>query len=204
MPFTFDVALDIASSFNGQCAKYKLQILSFAFDGPLRYCQIDPDLAREPTMKLRRRTIAVVAVAALLSLAVCGIVAWRVESALSTSRRDAAQKELLAVEERTLGAQPNPGFEGISAPAVFKSAALFQGGICLAGPAGLYAYSADGVLEHLYRVGIDLPAAPLGHPGRRRPRRPLPRLSRREFPHRPGRRDQRRLPVRAEIAACRV
>jgi len=113
-------------------------------------------------MKLRRRTIAVVAVAALLSLAVCGIVAWRVESALSTSRRDAAQKELLAVEERTLGAQPNPGFEGISAPAVFKSAALFQGGICLAGPAGLYAYSADGVLEHLYRVGIDLPAAPLG------------------------------------------
>ncbi|MGA3010430.1 MAG: hypothetical protein ABSD72_09225 [Terracidiphilus sp.] len=113
-------------------------------------------------MKLRRRTMSVVAVAALLFLAVCGIVAWRVEHALSASRRDAAQKELLAVEVRTLGAQPNPGFEGISAPAVFESAAFFQGGICLAGPAGLYAYSADGVLEHLYRVGIDLPAAPLG------------------------------------------
>jgi ligand-binding sensor domain-containing protein len=136
--------------------------IEFAFDGPLSYCQFDPDLAREPTMKLRRRTMAVVAVAALLSLAVCGIVAWRVERALSASRRDAAQKELLGVEERTLGAQPNPGFEGISAPAVFKSAALFQGGICLAGPAGLYAYSADGALEHIYRVGIDLPAAPLG------------------------------------------
>jgi ligand-binding sensor domain-containing protein len=114
-------------------------------------------------MKLQRRTVAAVAVAAaLLCLAVFGIVAWRVERALGGSRRDAAQKELLAVEERTLGAQPNPGFEGMSAPAVFKSAAVFQGRICLAGPAGLYAYTADGALEQVYRVGIDLPAAPLG------------------------------------------
>jgi ligand-binding sensor domain-containing protein len=34
--------------------------------------------------------------------------------------------------------------------------------MALAGPAGLYVYAADGSLEHLYRVGIDLPAAPLG------------------------------------------
>jgi ligand-binding sensor domain-containing protein len=113
-------------------------------------------------MKLGRRTTTAVAVAALLLLAVCGVVAWRVERALVASRSDVAQKELLGVEERTLGAQPNSGFEGISSPAVFKSAAFFQGYICLAGPAGLSAYSADGSLQHLYRVGIDLPAAPLG------------------------------------------
>jgi hypothetical protein len=128
----------------------------------MRYCQFDPELYREPTMKLRRRTIAVVSIAALLSLAVCGIVAWRVERTLSASRRWAAQVGLLAVEERTLGVLPNPGFEGISAPAVFKSAAFYQGRLYLAGPAGLFVYSSSGALEHIYHVGIDLPDAPLG------------------------------------------
>ena len=81
-------------------------------------------------MKLQRRRVAVVAIAAaLVCLAVCGVVVWRVERALSASKREAAQKELLAVEVRMLGAQPNPGFEAISAPAVFKSAAMFQGNL---------------------------------------------------------------------------
>jgi ligand-binding sensor domain-containing protein len=118
---------------------------------------------RELTMKLERRTAAVVAIAgAVVCLAVCGLVVWHVEKALGGSRRDAAESELLAVEERTLGAQPNPGFEVISAPALYKSAALYQGRICLAGPAGLSLYADDGTLEKIYRVGIDLPAAPLG------------------------------------------
>ncbi len=103
-----------------------------------------------------------VAAAALLALTMAGVVVWRVERALGAGRRAAAAKELLAVEERTVGLQPNPGFEGISSPAVYKSAAVFQGRICLAGPAGLSLYTADGALEQIYRVGIDLPAAPLG------------------------------------------
>jgi hypothetical protein len=101
-------------------------------------------------------------VAALVCLTVCGIVIWRVEKALGSSRREAAARELLGFEVRTLGAQPNPGFEGLLSPAVYKSAAVFEGQIYLAGPAGLYAYAADGTLEHIYRTGIDLPAAPLG------------------------------------------
>jgi ligand-binding sensor domain-containing protein len=113
-------------------------------------------------MKLRRRTIAGFSIAAFLSLAVCGIVAWRVERALNLSRREAAQNGLLAVVEGPLGALPNPGFEGISAPAVFKSAAFYQGRLYLAGPAGLFVYTTGGALEHIYRVGIDLPAAMLG------------------------------------------
>ncbi len=74
----------------------------------------------------------------------------------------AAERELLGVEVGTLGAQPNPGFEGIAAPAVFKSAALFQGHLYISGPAGLYAYSLEGTLNHIYRTGLDLPPAPLG------------------------------------------
>jgi len=46
--------------------------------------------------------------------------------------------------------------------AIFKSAAAFQGRIYLSGPAGLSVYATDGTLEHFYRVGIDLPTAPLG------------------------------------------
>lgn len=114
-------------------------------------------------MKPKRRTVTIAAIAvALLCLAVAGIVVWRVERALGSSARDVAHKDLLDVEVHTLGMQPNPGFEGITAPAVFKSVAEFQGHIYLAGPAGLFAYSPAGSLERIYRTGMDLPAAALG------------------------------------------
>jgi ligand-binding sensor domain-containing protein len=114
-------------------------------------------------MKLQRRTAAVFAIAGgLLCLTIAGVVFWRVEGALGRSRRQAAERELLGVEVGTLGLQPNPGFEGITAPAVFNSVALFQGHFYLSGPAGLYVYALEGTLEHIYRTGMDLPAAPLG------------------------------------------
>jgi hypothetical protein len=114
-------------------------------------------------MKPRRRTVAVISIAmAVLCLGVAGVVIWRVEKALGNSKRETAASELLRVENRVVGVQPNPGFEGITAPAVFKSVAGFQGKIYVSGPAGLYVYATDGTLEHVYRVGIDLPTAPLG------------------------------------------
>jgi hypothetical protein len=98
-----------------------------AFGRRLLYCQCDLAWDRESTMKLHQRSVTIVAIAAaFLSLAVSGIVIWRVERALGKSRLDAAQKELLAVEERPLGALPNPGFEGIWAPAVFKARPSFR------------------------------------------------------------------------------
>ena len=111
-------------------------------------------------MKLNRRRVAAIAiVAALVCLAVSAVVIWRVEGVL---RREAAQQEVVNFEVHPLGTQPNPGFEGIWSPAVYKSVAVFEGRIYLAGPAGLYAYDSDGALERIYRTGIDLPAAPLG------------------------------------------
>jgi len=114
-------------------------------------------------MKFQRRTVSVIAIAAaLLCLTIAGVVFLRVEGALDRSRKQATERELLDVEVGTLGGQPNPGFEGITAPAVFKGAALFQGHFYLSGPAGLYAYALEGTLEQIYRTGMDLPAAPLG------------------------------------------
>ena len=106
-------------------------------------------------MKPTRRAVAVISIAiAVLCLGVAGGVAWRVEKALGNSRRATAASELLGVEIRAVGTQPNPGFEGITAPAVFKSAAAFQGKIYISGPAGLYVYAADASLEHLSLIHI--------------------------------------------------
>jgi ligand-binding sensor domain-containing protein len=114
-------------------------------------------------MKLNRRRVAAIAiVAAIVCLTVSAVVIWRVERAIDSSRREAAHGELLDFKALVLGTQPNPGFEGLWAPAVYKSVAVFEGRIYLAGPAGLYAYAADGTLERIYRTGIDLPAAPMG------------------------------------------
>src|ERR1035437_9861193 len=113
-------------------------------------------------MKIRRRVAALAIVTAIVCVSVCTIVIWRGERVMESSRREAAQGELLSFQALALGVQPNPGFEGLLSPAVYKSAAVFEGRIYLAGPAGLYAYASDGTLERIYRTGIDLPAAPLG------------------------------------------
>lgn len=113
-------------------------------------------------MKLQRRTVAVIAIAvASLCLVGTGLLVWRVERAIGGVWHNVAQEGALAVEVRTLGTQPNPGFEGMTAPAAFNNAAQFQGSLYLSGPAGLYVYASDGQLDHIYRTGIDLPAAPL-------------------------------------------
>lgn len=89
-------------------------------------------------------------------------VAWRAERVLRKSERGASDGELIAFTSGVISPAPNPGFEAFAAPAVFRSGAAFHGHFYLSGPAGLYSYTIDGALERIYRVGIDLPPAPLG------------------------------------------
>lgn len=89
-------------------------------------------------------------------------IAWRAERALRGSDRATTSARDLAVRVSPIQDLPNPGFETLSAPAVYRAAAIFEGNIYLSGPGGLYAYSVDGALQHMYRVGLDLPPAPLG------------------------------------------
>lgn len=113
-------------------------------------------------MKRGSRAIAVVAIAAGL-LSACALwIAWRAERALRGSERAATSEKDLAVRVSTIQEQPNPGFEAFSASAVYHAAAFFEGTLYLSGRAALYAYSLDGALQHVYRVGLDLPSAPLG------------------------------------------
>lgn len=94
-------------------------------------------------------------------LAVFAFVAWRAERTLRASQRSVANGELIAFTLGVVSPAPNPGFEAYTAPAVFRAAAAFNGRFYLSGPAGLYSYTIDGALERIYRVGIDLPPAPL-------------------------------------------
>jgi ligand-binding sensor domain-containing protein len=113
-------------------------------------------------VKLSRRTIAALSITAGLLLLAGGLVAWRAERVLRGSERGIADGKLIAFTSGVVSPAPNPGFEGFAAPAVFRSGAAFRGRFYLSGPAGLYSYSTDGALERIYRVGIDLPPAPLG------------------------------------------
>ena len=113
-------------------------------------------------MKRGRRDIAVVAIAAALVCSCILWIAWRAERVLRVSERAATSEQNLGVRVSPIQEQPNPGFEAFSAPAVYRAAAFFEGTLYLSGPAGLYAYSLDGALQHVYRVGLDLPPAPLG------------------------------------------
>ncbi|MBZ5603052.1 MAG: hypothetical protein LAO79_12165 [Acidobacteriia bacterium] len=53
------------------------------------------------------------------------------------------------------------GLESIGAPAVFADAAFFQGHLFIAGPIGLAEYDNAGAFVARYRVGAELPPAPL-------------------------------------------
>lgn len=114
-------------------------------------------------MKINRRVVAVVAITvAVLCLVAGGFAVWRAQRALNGSEESLRTAGNLPFTVHAVTVAANPGFETISAPGEFQAAASFQGGFYLSGPAGLYAYSGDGALQHIYRCGLELPAAPLG------------------------------------------
>ncbi len=112
-------------------------------------------------MRIPRRAAAVLGIAGVLLCLAAGVI-WRTERALRRAERKFAAGQDLDVTTGTFVPQPNPGFEALSTPAIFRSAAAFDGHFYLSGPGGLFVYSDDGSLQHIFHPGIELPAAPLG------------------------------------------
>ncbi len=109
----------------------------------------------------RRIIVFVVLLASLTGAAGLGTIAWRAHQALKRSAAAVAAQDSFRVSVATI--QPaNPGmFHWFAAPAVFTGGAVYGNHLYLCGPSGLYVYSTSGKLVKIYRVGRDLPAAPL-------------------------------------------
>ena len=80
---------------------------------------------------------------------------------LQDARAHVAREGQIAFHSIPLDRPLPAGFDPISSPAEYRDAALFQGRFYLCGPAGLFAYDANGSLTAQYRPGMELPPAPL-------------------------------------------
>ena len=104
--------------------------------------------------RVSRVALAAVGLAAILW---AGWALFRVSRAVSESVRRVAAEEEIAFVSAPLDRRGPSGLEAISAPAVFRDAALYRGRLYVCGPAGLVEYDADGGVKVRYRVGLDLP-----------------------------------------------
>ncbi|MGH9629284.1 MAG: ligand-binding sensor domain-containing protein [Bryobacteraceae bacterium] len=86
---------------------------------------------------------------------------WRASQALKESARITEDQSRIRFTESRFNRPIPAGVEQIAAPAGYTDAAIFRDKVYICGPAGLFAYDAAGKLAASYRVGLELPAAPL-------------------------------------------
>jgi len=110
-----------------------------------------------------RRLVTVVAIAlSALGLFAAAFVAWKVHSTIRHLSAVIDAEDSFAAQVRPVSAAAGSQFDWIAPPAVFASGAVFNARLYLAGPVGLFEYSDRGDLLHVFRVGQELPIAPLG------------------------------------------
>lgn len=118
-------------------------------------------LIRKWSAAIQRRPLAA-AFAIMTTLFACyvGVTFYRAASAVGEAQKEAEEKAprvaVVKLDRRAVA-----GIEAVSAPAVFEDVAVFQNHLLVAGPAGILEYDADGNAVARYRVGMELPPAPL-------------------------------------------
>jgi hypothetical protein len=111
-------------------------------------------------------------VAALPAVVVVGVAAFvfmRAQHSLDRAGVAVAREGRFPFAMRPVGRMENAGFEAIASPAAYTAGAFYQGKLFVSGPSGLFVFGAgdaahesSATLLKSYRVGLDLPAAPLG------------------------------------------
>jgi ligand-binding sensor domain-containing protein len=116
-----------------------------------------------------RKWLLLTALPAVLALGAAAFVFIRAQHSLNRAGTTVTQRGRFPVDLINPGLRENPGFEAIASPVTYASGAFYQGKLYVSGPSGLFVYGADstrgGIGDALlksYRVGLDLPAAPLG------------------------------------------
>lgn len=89
-----------------------------------------------------------------------GSALWRARGVLREAREHVAAGASYRFSVRAMVPVIPAGLVSIGAPAVFNDAAVFEGHLYIAGPAGLAKYEGDSAAAR-YRVGAELPPAPL-------------------------------------------
>ena len=102
---------------------------------------------------------ALLAVVVIVAVA-AGIVWWQASRAEREARRQSSQS-LIPISFEVLDRALPVGVEPMGAPAAFRDAAVFQGHFFLGGPLGLAEYDARGVFVRRFRIGMELPPAPI-------------------------------------------
>jgi hypothetical protein len=110
----------------------------------------------------RSRWILLAAVPTVLALGAVAFVFIRAQHSLDRAGVLVGQEGNFPFEMRTVGAQENAGFEAIASPASYTAGTFYRGKLYLSGPGGLFVYGGGDELQRSYRVGIELPPAPLG------------------------------------------
>ncbi len=86
---------------------------------------------------------------------------WRAQAVLRDARARVAADSVIRFAARPVVPVLPVGLESIGAPAVFRDVTVFHGRLFIAGPTGLAEYDNDYGLIARYRVGAELPPAPL-------------------------------------------
>ncbi len=114
-------------------------------------------------MSLATKRIFHIALLSFLPILAIGVafVLWDASRVLRhTAERIASESEIRFTEVRLEATIP-AWIESISTPSAFSDAAQFQGHLYICGPTGLFEYDLNGALLRRFRVGLELPAAPL-------------------------------------------
>jgi hypothetical protein len=117
----------------------------------------------------RQYWLLLAALPAVVVLGVAAFVFMRAQHTLNRTGFAVAREGRFPFAMRPVGRMENAGFEAIASPAAYTAGAFYQGKLFVSGPSGLFVFGAgdaargsSATLLKSYRVGLDLPAAPLG------------------------------------------
>jgi ligand-binding sensor domain-containing protein len=107
-----------------------------------------------------RKLVLALAAGALALGVIAGLAIWNAHRALSRASIEVEREHSLAFTTSRLSRPIPGGVESVST-AAFRDAAFFHDRLYICGPTGLWEYAPDGKLLVRYRVGLELPSAPL-------------------------------------------
>jgi ligand-binding sensor domain-containing protein len=109
------------------------------------------------------------ALPAVFALGIAAFVFLRAQHSLDRAAITVSADGRFPLEVRMIGRMDNPGFEAMATPVTYSAGAFYRGKLYVSGPSGLFVYGAaeavrggGTALLKSYRVGLDLPVAPLG------------------------------------------